>query len=68
MRPKFISKERASKLEEAIGWLSNYKTPINEINFIGNSLEDIDKELSKDLKELGDINIRRGELISKIKN
>lgn len=62
---KYISKERAKQLEESMGWLTNYTTPKEEKHIVGESLDNKDEEYSKLLEELGQINLRKYEIIKK---
>lgn len=43
--------------------MSVYKTPDDEVHHIGPNIETEDVELTKLFKELGEINIRRDEII-----
>jgi hypothetical protein len=70
MASLFISLERARQLEETINWLSNYKGPENgDMHQIGESIkpEDKEEEFTQLLLELGEINKRREEIISRFK-
>lgn len=63
MVKKHIDIERLRRLEKSIGFLSVYKTPDDEVHHIGPNNETEDIELTKLFKELGEINIRRDEII-----
>lgn len=59
---KTITSERMKSLEDSIGFLSNYKGSVEETHVVKESDVEIEDK-TKFLKELGDINIRRQEII-----
>ena len=63
---KFLSLEKLLKLEETLGYLSTYLPVPDEKHVIGESVTNIDVELTKLFKELGEINSRRFDIIKKI--
>lgn len=68
MNKKCIDIERLRRLEASIGFLRNYTTPIDEDHHIGPDIKTEDVELTKLFKELGNLNIRRNEIIEKLMN
>ena len=66
VRKKHIDIERLRRLENSIGFLSSYKTVDGEVHHIGPNNETEDVELTKLFKELGEINIRRSQIIRTI--
>lgn len=68
METKFLPIEKIRLLEEVIGWLSEYKNdlPDEETHVVGESLEEVDFELTVLLRELGELNIRRQQIIDQL--
>lgn len=64
MERKHIPLEKITILEDAIGWLSDYKTP-NEAKVARNKFE-LDVENTLLLDEIGRLNLRREKLIKKL--
>ena len=60
---KKISKVAANSLEESIGWLSNYTNPKDETHFVGENRDNIDAEATEKLRELGNLNSKRKEIL-----
>ena len=67
MQNKFISLQRAIKLEESIHFLSNVKREPGEVLLIGESLDDIDHHYSDLIQELAIYNQRREAIINEFK-
>jgi hypothetical protein len=65
---KFIQLHRLQRLENSIGYLSNYKGDDSEIHHIGESINIVDKRNTELLRELGEINILRDKLIKQLMN
>lgn len=69
MESKFISIKKLITLQEAIGFLDDYKTPTQE-HFITtepfNGTSSVDGKKSKLLGRLGIINVEREEIINQI--
>lgn len=65
---RFISLEKAKQLEELTGFLSSYVPEEGEIHHIGPSIDEIDEENTKLLRELGKLNERRAEIIASLMN
>lgn len=63
---KFITIEKIKILEEGFGWLSNYKTPKEEIHHIGPNINTEYIYETKLLKELGEINVRKEQIINEL--
>ena len=70
MASKFISVKKLNFLQEAIRFLDNYKTPVDEEHLITtepiNGTASVDGHKSKLLARLGEINIEREEIITKL--
>jgi hypothetical protein len=64
MKIKYISKERAKKLEESVNFLSEYTKPADEFHVVGDNFEEIDAQGTSMLIELGHINQRRNEILN----
>lgn len=60
---KFITIERVKSLHESINWLDDYETIDGEIHHIGANINTMDVNYTKLLNELGNINIRKKEII-----
>lgn len=70
MKIEYLTSERAIKLEESIGWLSNYKgSKEDTIHLIGNSNnpEDMNGYYTKQLKRLGKLNKERESILNTFK-
>ena len=70
MKTEYLTLERAIKLEESIGWLSNYKGNEDDIlHQIGksNKIEDMDVYYTKQLKRLGELNKERENILNTFK-
>lgn len=70
MTIEYIPLKKAIKLEEIIGWLSNYKGSEDGIlHLIGNSNkpEDMDVYYTKQLKRLGELNKERESILNTFK-
>ena len=63
---KFLTLERLKSLHESIHFLGNYKPTKNTVDTVGETLEDVDFKNTFLLKELGDINVRREEIIKEL--
>lgn len=70
MEQQFIPHDRLKRLQENIGFLDNYKGPeIKGVEYVvGDSLNEIDEELSAELGSLAMINRMREKAINKIMN
>jgi hypothetical protein len=70
MASKFISVKKLNFLQEAIAFLDNYKTPVGEEHLITTEPIDgtasVDGHKTKLLARLGEINIEREEIITKL--
>lgn len=68
MKTKFLPLKKIRLLEEAIGWLSSYKNnlPDEETHVVGESLEEVDLKSTLLLRELGELNIRRQQIIDQL--
>lgn len=66
MKKKFLSKIRMQSLQDSINFLEYYEEVPNEIHVIGESLEEIDPEMTELLQKLGKINTERAEVINKL--
>lgn len=65
MKTKFLTLERARKLEETIGFLTHY-TPIEgEVHVIGTTLEETDERFTQLLTRLGELNVEREKILKK---
>lgn len=64
--PKFISEERLKQLEESISFLQNYVGSENETHTVGESLTEPNEEKTRLLRELGETNARRLEIIKQL--
>jgi len=65
---KFLSIEKVNKLEETIMFLQNYLPVEGEEHHIGSDIDTIDEVPTKLLKELGELNMRRNEILNKLKS
>jgi hypothetical protein len=63
---KFLSKEKMIKLQEIGGFLDNYYPVPGIIFHIGPDIDTIDTKLTGLLRELGEVNAKRKELINKL--
>ena len=63
---KFITLERLQSLQESINYLDNYKIDYNVDVHIGPNINTINVKETNLLSELGQINIRREEIINKL--
>lgn len=63
---KFLSKEKMIRLQESIGFLDNYQSVPGETHHIGPDIDTIEPKLTELLRELGEVNYRRRELINKL--
>ena len=66
LETKFLDIDRANRLEDLIALLSNYKTPTNELHEI-RIKENRDEYFTNLFKELGDINLRREQILKEFK-
>ena len=71
MKTKFISLERLQSLEKSIGFVSDYKhsPKLKGVrHVVGSSVkpEDRDSEATMLLRELGQLNLRREEIIKQL--
>lgn len=70
MTRQFISLDKAIRLEQSIGFLSNFTidNTNKDIEYvIGNSLEDVDEKYTKLFQKLIKINTQRQKLLNKFK-
>ena len=58
--------DRVKRLQNSIGWLDNYETPVDEIHHIGPNINTINVKESKLLRELGKINTRKKIIINEL--
>lgn len=63
---RYITIERIKILQDSINFLDNYITPDNEIHYIGPNINTEDVNNTDLLRELGNINKRRKEIIKKL--
>lgn len=68
MKKAYLTLERLKILQEGFAYLDNYKTPSDEIHHIGSNINTENVEETKLLRELGEINIRREQIIKHLMN
>ena len=68
MKKSYLTLERVKQLQESIGFLNDYKTPSDEIHHVGPNINTMNVEETKLLRELGEINIRREQIIKHLMN
>lgn len=64
----YITLPKIRALQESISWLDNYQPKENEEHYIGESLDSIDTDSTDLLRELGEINQRRVEIVKILVN
>lgn len=63
---KYISKERIKLVHESLGFLYTYEGESEEIHHVGPNIDVITQPDTDLLHELGEINRRRKDIISKL--
>jgi hypothetical protein len=63
---KFLTIEKIKTLEEGFNWLSEYKTPKEDVHHIGPNVNTEDVYETKLLRELGKINVRKEQIITEL--
>ena len=66
MKKQFITLDRLRKLQESMGWLDIYTNDIDSINHVGNDIDTVSVRETNLLYELGNINLRRKQIISEL--
>jgi len=67
MKKYYLQIERIKELHKTFGFLDKYITPSgDEIHHIGPNIDIEDIEKTKLLRELGEINVRREQIINKL--
>ena len=63
---KYLTKEQIITLQESVGFLDNYITPDNEVHHVGPNVNTEDMKETLLLRELGEINLRRIQIIKQL--
>ena len=66
MKKQFITLERLQKLQESTGWLDVYTNDTNSVDHVGNNINTVSVRETNLLYELGNINLRRKQIISEL--
>ena len=66
MEKKFLTLERARKLEETVGLLTHYKPVDGEIHFIGLSLEEVDEKHTQLFRRLGELHLEQEKIMKEL--
>lgn len=63
MTKKYLTLSKVAELHQTISFLDSYTPVVGETHHIGNDINTVDVENTKLLNELGEINVRRKQII-----